>query len=93
MRVRYAAVLTALLFAGLGCVAQPPAGVVANGSNVSSNGCNRRPEANMPEAYSSTGDHGERRKIRHSSPGADRTRHLDMLTDDRYPNGEPLAVC
>jgi hypothetical protein len=42
MRVCYAAVLavlTALLLAGLGCGAQPPAGVVENGSNVSRNGC------------------------------------------------------
>jgi hypothetical protein len=92
MRVRYADVLTALLFADLGCGAQPPAGVVANGSNVSSNGCTVdlrqicRSIFDQPE-ITVNGVKYDTRRLEQTGP-----RHLDMLMDYRYPNGEPLAA-
>jgi len=44
MRVRHAVVLAALLFAGFGCGAQPPAGVTEPESKVSHNGCTVDPK-------------------------------------------------
>ena len=98
MRVRHAVVLAALLFAGFGCGAQPPAGVTEPESKVSRNGCTVDPkqvcqiclrmfDQREVALYDNVGETKlDTRSLDQSE------RHVTMLTDYRNPNGEPLAL-
>jgi hypothetical protein len=91
MRVRYA-FLAALLFAGFGCGAQPPANVAEPGSMISRSGCTMdlkqicRSLFNQPE-FTVNGVQYDTRRLEQNGP-----RHPDLLMNYRYPNGEPLAA-
>jgi hypothetical protein len=92
MRVRYAAVLAALLFFGFRCGAQPPAGVVETGSNVSRNGCTVdlkqicRSLFDQPE-FTINGVKYDTHRLEQNGP-----RTVDLLANYNYPNGELLAA-
>ena len=97
MRVRYV-FLAALLFAGLGCGAQPPAAVIEPGSKVSRNGCTVDPKQVCQICLRKL-DQGEIALYadgvtKYDTHNLDQSgvRHLTMLVDYRYPNGEPLAL-
>ena len=93
MRVRYA-FLAALLFAGFRCGAQPPAAVAEPGSRVSRNGCTVDPKQiclrKLDLREIALYDNGVIKRDTHSLDQSER--HLTILTDYRYPNGEPLAL-
>ena len=97
MQVRHA-FLAALLFAGFGCGAQPPAAVVEPESKVSRNGCTADPKQiceiclrKLDQREIALYANGGRK---YDTQSLDETgvRHLTMLVDYRYPNGEPLAL-
>ena len=97
MRVRYA-FLAALLCAGFGCGAQPPAAVTEPGSKVSRNGCTVEPKQVCQICLRKL-DQGELTLYadgvtKYDTHSLDQTgiRHLTMLVDYRYPNGDPLAL-
>ena len=94
MRVRYA-VLAALLFACFGCGAQPRAGVAETGSKVSRNGCTVDPKQicqislrKLDQREIALYDNCVIKRDTHSLG----ERPLTILTDYRYPNGDPLAL-
>ena len=96
MRVRYA-LLAALLFAAFGCSEQPPAAVSEPGSKVSRNGCTVDPKQvcqiclrKLDQREIALYDNGVTKYDTHSLDQS--VRHLTILTDYRYPNGEPLAL-
>ena len=96
MRVRYA-VLAVLLFAGFGCGAQPRAGVAETESKVSRNGCTVDPKQicqislrKLDQWEIALYDNGVIKPDTHS---LDQSEHpLTILTDYRYPNGDPPAL-
>ena len=98
MRVRYA-FLAALLFAGFGCGAQPPSPVTEPGSKVSRNGCTVDPKQicqtclrKLDQREISLYDNSVIGEINDTHSLDQNERHLTILTDYRYPNGEPLAL-
>jgi len=97
MRARYAAVLTALLFVGFGCGAQPPAAVVEPGNKVSRNGCTVDPKQicqiclrKLDQREIALYANGVIKRDTHRLDQSER--HLTILTDYRYPNGDPLPL-
>jgi len=97
MRVNYVAVLAALLLADLKCGAQPPAAVVEPGNKVSRNGCTVDPKQicriclrKLDQREIALYDNGVIKRDTHSLDQSER--HLTILTDYRYPNGDPLAL-
>src|SRR5215472_9315162 len=92
MRVHCASVLAALLFAAFRCGAQPPAGVVETGSNVSRNGCT----VDLKQICASIFNQPEIvvNGVKYDTHSLDQTgpRHVNMLMDYRYANGDPLAA-
>ena len=97
MRVNYVAVLAALLLADLKCGAQPPAAVVEPGNKVSRNGCTVDPKQicriclrKLDQREIALYDNGVIKRDTHSLDQSER--HLTILTDYRYPNGDPPAL-
>ena len=96
MPLRYA-FLAALLFAGFGCGAQPPAGVTEPGSKVSRNGCTVDPKQicqiclrKLDQREIALYENGVIKRDTHNLDQSER--HLTILTDHRNPSGEPLAL-
>lgn len=91
MKIRHAATLAALI-SSIGCGAQPPAGVVETGSNVSRSGCTVDLKQICKNFFDQptfmlNGVQYDSQRLASSAP-----RHMDAVLPYNYPNGTLLAA-